>query len=206
MHSDQVGEPCSIWFAKSSLYSKMSNDHWGGTSVLQKSSVFHSFISGKPLHIGALIAVFLMGTFLGAWVYYGAQDVFGVWMHSSFHSAVSIVGVCLSIFFPLLITAFAVMYSKPLWIYCLCFAKAVLYSVGVFSCYGTFGNAGWLAQFLILFSGNILMVVLLTLWCHFLTTQSNRCIRAIALAAGICLCSALVNTHLIAPFTMAFYK
>lgn len=157
---------------------------------MQKRAKFSSLFSGRGLREGFLIAVFCLGACCGFLQFRQAKDVYCAWMRSAFGGSVSIVSLGLAWFLPLSITAIAVMYSKPLLIYLLCFGKAFLYSIAVSCCYSVFADAGWLAQALFLGADHLVLVVLLAVWLRALSVtrpvgRAASCVAVLVAAVAV---------------------
>jgi len=74
---------------------------------------------------------------------------------------------------PFLITALVVRYNKLHILFPVCAAKAFGYSLVVFTVYGTYGRCGWLMHLLLLFSNNISVFFLLTIWLYVLSARGK---------------------------------
>lgn len=94
-------------------------------------------------------------------------------MCGSFRSTVSIVMLLAGLMLPFLITALVVRYNKLHILFPVCAAKAFGYSLVVFTVYGTYGRCGWLMHLLLLFSNNISVFFLLTIWLYVLSARGK---------------------------------
>jgi hypothetical protein len=85
-------------------------------------------------------------------------------MREAFIRPVSIVSLAITVFLPLLISAFAVFTSRLWVLYPLAFYKAFVFSFSAYGALIAFGSAGWLIRFLLLFSDFLLLPVLYFFW------------------------------------------
>ena len=97
----------------------------------------------------------ILGLGAGGLAFRYAGDILLFLMPLAVHSQLSIFGLILSISFPFLLSAFALIVSCPVLLLPVCFCKAFLYSYlvcGVFACYG---SCGWLIRWLLLFTDSV---------------------------------------------------
>lgn len=85
-------------------------------------------------------------------------------MRSAVLQPVSIVGVFVCIFLPLIFSFVSFYANKPIIILIVCFLKAVAYGFSCLLVYRTYDSAAWLIQVLFLFSDSCFMIVLFVVW------------------------------------------
>lgn len=146
-----------------------------------------AFFHIKKGRFALLILCWLIGAILGIWIFQLQRVCFVSLMRGAFGSAVSIVGLLSVIILPLSITAFAIIYSKPLILHILCLAKSALYSLCVCAIYFIYGSAGWLAQGLLLFLDNCSIILLWTLWCSSDSLHKRRMLKIFASCFVLCI-------------------
>lgn len=118
-------------------------------------------------HIAILLLCLCFGFFLGCSIY---EPIYLSMMRSALDLPVSIVGVFVSIYLPLICTYFSFTSNKPVFIFIICFIKAAGFGFSCFLVGGFFASAGWLIRLLLLFSDSFILFILLSLWIqHFLS-------------------------------------
>lgn len=85
-------------------------------------------------------------------------------MRSALLQPVSIVGLFVCIFLPLILSYFSFAANKPIFITIVCFLKAVAFGFSCALVSQTFDAASWLIQILFLFSDSCFLLVLFVLW------------------------------------------
>lgn len=105
------------------------------------------------------------------------------------NSHVSIFSVLLITFFPLVISAIALWFSKPWLLLPLAFTKAFLFGF-VSSCVMVaFGNAAWLVRWFVLFTDSVMSVCYLWLWLKEGTSDNINGLLLTSIFASIVVCS-----------------
>ena len=124
---------------------------------------FYQLLRRCSLLLLCLILSWCGGIILGCGLYEPSSLYL---MRSAISMPVSIVGIFVSFFLPLLCTYFSVITNKPIIILVVCFLKATAfgYTIKLVSCY--FLTAGWLIRLLFLFSDGCLLFFLLFLWIY----------------------------------------
>lgn len=92
------------------------------------------------------------------------SSVFLSWMRGSAYQTVSIVGLLISIFLPLLLTYISLVTEKTIIILIVCFIKAAAFAFCSVLIHQYYGNASWLVRFLYLFSDSCFLIILFSLW------------------------------------------
>ena len=147
-----------------------------------------------------LASVWICGLYFGSFA--ASQDSALVsLMRTAAQTRVSIVSLLPVLLLPFLISAFAVSISKPWLIIPVCFVKAFSFGFQVGGIAAAFGNAGWLARILLLFSASCSVPVLYWFWLrHF----SGRCRSAVwrdfGICAGIILLIGILDSGFISPY------
>ena len=134
-----------------------------------------------------LAACFLAGFVLGIRMSHGAELSVSL-MRSALYGTVSIVGLLAVLLLPFLFSALAVYFSKSQLLYGIAFLKAFLFAFIATAVSSVFGNAGWLARFLILFSDSLNLPLLWLYWLrHIPGKRAYQAADAMVLACCICL-------------------
>lgn len=114
-----------------------------------------------------LAFVWLTGLFTGFLFYCRYAPLFLPLMRRIHFDSVSIVGLLFSAFIPFLISAFAVIFSRPSLLLTVCFIKAFFFTLLSSAFFNRYGDSGWLVQRLILFHELFSFPILYTFWCRF---------------------------------------
>lgn len=112
----------------------------------------------------ALCLSWLLGIFFGSQLCMKLEPPNFLMMRSVFFQPVSIVGLLVSVFLPLIITYFSIVSSKPILIVIVCFLKAAAFGFSGVLISRLFGTASWLLCFLYLFSDSCFLLPLFILW------------------------------------------
>lgn len=110
-----------------------------------------------------LIASWCVGLFWGV-LCPGVSEIHTSWMRACLDSRVTIVGLLLVPLSPLLISAVAVYLSCPYLLCPLCFCKAFTFGLCAFAVASAYGSAGWLVQFLFMFTDCLTLPALCWFW------------------------------------------
>lgn len=159
----------------------------------------------KLFAYGALLAAWLAGMIGGFFVYRSSEHVFVSMMCGSFRCSVSIVMLLTGVMLPYLITAYVVYFHKVYIVFPLCTCKAFLYTLAVASVYGTYGNGAWLMNMLVLFSENLSMCILISLWVRILS-GSAVCRAAVFKYGGLALAVWGLDMVFVAPFVVSIMR
>lgn len=153
----------------------------------------------------ALCLAWVTGLLYGCAIALTNNSVFLIWMRSAVSQSVSIVGLLVSVFLPLLLTYISVVIEKPFIILIVCFLKAAAFAFCgtlIHQCYGT---ASWLVGYLHLFSDSCFLFFLFALWYwHF---GSSRMIGSfdLSLCGIIGFVLAALEYLLISPFLLGLF-
>ena len=147
----------------------------------------------------ALIAAWLSGLLIGSVFIYEQVPLSLSLMRSVVQQPVSIVGIFVSVFFPLLITYFSVTTGKPVFILIVCFIKALAfgYTGALISRY--FYSASWLVRLLFLFSDSIFLIALFIIWLRISCRQTHVTVNEVNCCACIGFSAVLIDFFAISP-------
>jgi hypothetical protein len=112
----------------------------------------------------ALYVAWTIGLLYGCAIALTNNSVFLSWMRGSVFQSVSIVGLLVSVFFPLLLTYISLVIKKPIILMIVCFIKAAAFSFTGVLIHQCFGTASWLVRHLYLFSDSCFVFTLFALW------------------------------------------
>ena len=140
----------------------------------------------------------LCGTFLSIF----SRSSYVSLMHAATYRSVTIVGLLLCNFLPLLLTAFAVCYSFVIAAVIVSFLRAVILGACMFGILFAFGSCGWLICMLMLFSSNWINVLIAWLLLYVkesaLSDLLGRVVVSVAIAAVVSLVDYLYVSPLLA--------
>jgi hypothetical protein len=104
---------------------------------------------------------------------------------------------------PFLLSAMAVFFSRPRWLYCICGIQSVLFSASATILCLRFGQAGWLAYWLFLFFETCSLPFLYCYWLRNLSNVNSRGVRECILLLPI-LALMIVDYRIITPYVIKF--
>lgn len=152
----------------------------------------------KPFIRGCLlIFAWVLGLGIG---YSICKPCFFSMMRSALFQPVSIVGLFVCIFLPLILSFLFILLEKPIFVLIVCFIKSVAYgfSCGLVSLY--FHNASWLFRFLFLFSDSCFLLILLTFWLMTLADYRKTCYRAAQVCSVLGVLIGAADYFVFSPF------
>lgn len=152
----------------------------------------HSFIL-----IISLILCWCCGMFLGCSLY---EPLPLSMMRSAVCTPVSIVGVFVCVFLPLLCTYFSFISERPIIILIVCMLKATAYGYSANLIHVCFSTAGWLVRLLFLFSDSCLMVLLLFLWIYHFSGNYKGAVYRLYLCGLLSTVVVASDVYVIHPF------
>ena len=85
-------------------------------------------------------------------------------MRSAVVQPVSIVGLFICIFLPLILSYYSILFEKPVCILIVCFIKSVAFAFPCALIACAFDTSSWLIRFLFLFSDNLFLLFLTMFW------------------------------------------
>ena len=121
-------------------------------------------------------------------------------MHRAVQLPVSIVGVFVCTFLPLICTYFSIIANKPIIILIVCFLKSVAYgyTVKLISC--VFLSSAWLVRLLFLFSDSFFLLFLFFLWIGLDFSKPHKCLYRLNFCGILAVLITLCDVFLINPF------
>ena len=108
-----------------------------------------------------LILVWLVGLCVG---YLLCDPSYFPLMRCAVIQPVSIVGLFICIFLPLILSYFFVLFEKPIYILIVCFIKSVAFGFSNALIASIFDTSSWLIRFLYLFSDTLFLIFLMMFW------------------------------------------
>ena len=154
-------------------------------------------ISIQMLRCIVLIACWLIGLLIG--YLYSKPFSFSL-MRSVVVQPVSIVGLCVSVFFPLICAYFSFLTEKPVVVMIVCFLKAVAFSFSGALVSHYFQSAGWIICFFMMFSDCCFSIVFLTLLLLYFSCACIRPMSDLFVCTAIGICIATADYFAISPF------
>lgn len=118
-----------------------------------------------------LCIIWLAGFFCGCAVALINNSYFLSWMRCAVLQPVSIVGLLVSVYLPLLLSYISLVSEKPIIILIVCFFKAAAFAFCGALIHQFYGNASWLVRWLYLFSDSSFLFFLFALWYRCLDTS-----------------------------------
>ena len=130
----------------------------------------------------SLIFTWVSGLLLG---YLFCKPCFVSLMRSALLQPVSIVGLFICIFLPLILSYFSILLKKPIIILVVCFIKSIAYGFSYGLLALLYSEASWLLRSLFLFSDSCMLLILVTLWLNLYSADRKRIYRAFRLATAV---------------------
>lgn len=131
---------------------------------MNSSCIFQGKHNHRAFSFILFSLVWLCGIFGGINVALTNSDFYISLMRSVITKPVSIVGLLVSVFLPLLLSFLLFVSCKSAWFSLVCFYKAVSYGFSGMLLSIMFGSAGWLSRMLFLFSDTVGIVLLFWFW------------------------------------------
>ncbi len=148
-----------------------------------------------------LLAFFsFCGVLSGVSVAYSADPNFSLMMRRAINGSVSIVSLVSVTLLSLLITAVAIILSKPYLFLPLSFIKCFLYAF-VRSCVNiSFFGAGWLIGPMFLFSDTVAMILLFWIWIRCILYPYKSAIKGLSIGAAFSVAICFIDCFWVSPF------
>lgn len=121
-------------------------------------------------------------------------------MRSVIVQPVSIVGLCCSIFLPLLCTYTAVLTNRSFLALSVCFIKAASFCFTLSWISALYDTASWLLSLLFMFSDSCFMLVMFLLWMRYPSVADSKCNRIFCCSAFWGLLISFGDYFVISPF------
>ncbi len=157
--------------------------------ILPEESLMGKYFLSNPFHslrkaaCSILAFIWLLGLILGMILAFSEKDSFYSLMHGVIYHSVSIVWLICTSILPFLLSTIVVYLSSPALLLFVCFCKAFLLGFTAAAIMLSFGSAGWLIKYFLLFSDFASVPVLYLFWMYTLTR--NRLPQAsVLLGAG----------------------
>ena len=158
---------------------------------------------GRYLPECLLLACWACGCWAGILTGSNAGVIYLSLMRGALGCSVSIVGLAFSVFLPFLLSAFAVYWNRPRFLYIISFVKAWSFTFAAYGICQAFGSAGWLVRFLVQFSDICLLCPLCWFLLRHIRSGSQlwrRDLEFCTLAAAA-VCS--IDYCVVSPFVVA---
>ena len=126
-------------------------------------------------------------------------------MRSAILQPVSIVGLCCTIFLPLLCTYLSFLLNRPIFVLAVCFIKAVSHGFSLSWVFALYNTASWLMYTLFMFSDCCFLLLLFFLWLrypYFQKTEMKRFFR-ISIISGLLI--VFGDYFIISPFLAGLF-
>ena len=149
-----------------------------------------------------LIACWLIGLLIG---YLFSKPFSSALMRSAVQQPVSIVGLCVTVFFPLCFAYFSFLSEKPIVLMIVSFIKAVAFSFSGALVWHYFQSAGWIICFFLMFSDCCFLVVFLILLLRYFSGVSLHLKTDFCISAFIAICIATADYFVISPFLQGLF-
>ena len=138
--------------------------------VREKPLDLHSPVRKGTAYV---LAVFwLAGILYGILCFAVARSDLSALMRSTITGSVSIVGLLSAVYLPFLLSAFALLFSLPWMLFCVCFCKAFLFAFVSLGLLLSFPGGGWLFRYFLLFGDCAVLPVLYWYWLHSISVPS----------------------------------
>ena len=158
---------------------------------------FSRFRTSSFAFLPALLLAWIGGTSFGCSLY---EPLPVTLMHSVVITPMSIVGVFVCVFLPLVCTYFSFLLDKLIIILIVCFLKAVAFSFSGALIWHYFQSAGWLICFFMMFSDCCFSIVFLTLLLRYFSCACIRPMSDLFVCTAIGICIATADYFVISPF------
>ena len=120
-------------------------------------------------------------------------------------SPMSIVGIFVCIYLPLICTYFSFNFNKPIVIDIICFIKAAGFGFSCCLIDKYFSSAGWLIRLLLLFSDSFTLFILLSLWIQHFLFRCNCSKNSLFLAFFFCTVLIFIDIFAVFPFIQGLF-
>lgn len=140
------------------------------SSVMYKSEPKRPSLATSTL----LSYIWLTGLLFGTAVSFFIRDYLTAFLSIFSPTFFSVPGKFLIALLPFLLSAFAVSFSHHVWLFWICGIKAVCFSICCFLFCLCYGQAGWLARWMFMFSDVCSLPFLFFYWLRHLGTHGDR--------------------------------
>lgn len=149
-------------------------------------------IPSRKFWVLFLALSWIIGLISGCIISITSDTFYFIPMRAATYCRVSIVSLLVVTAFPFLFSAFVFYFAKP-WLFIpIACMKAMSFSMVAIGIFRSFGSAGWLLQFLLMFSDICLIPFLIFYWVRFISSE-----RAIHFYDILCVSTAVLSVGLI---------
>ena len=120
-------------------------------------------------------------------------------MRSVIYQPVSIVGLFICIFLPLILSYFSLLFQKPIMLLIVCFIKSIAFSFSFTLVSYIFDTASWLLRLLILFSDSFFLFFLMIFWLKTISDFNRSCYKSMYMFAAIGLYIGITDFVIVSP-------
>lgn len=168
---------------------------------------FAGYISNTAVIRKLFLAIFwILGLLTGSFFAFKAPSAYTSLLRMITTERVSIIGLGLILFFPLIISAIVVHFSVPLLLLPLAFFKAFFFSFFSYGFVLAFGNAGWLVRWLFVFSDSCMIIPLLWLWFRNISGNRGTLKNDLVLCSVFAAFFGCIDYFTISPFTLMLFN
>ena len=146
------------------------------------------------------ILLWICGLLTGSLVSISADEILAPTMLAAISGSLSISGLLLVLFFPLLLTAAAVFISRPAVLYLIAFLKAFLFAFTGIGLLLSLESSGWLVRCLLMFSDSLLLPFLWLLWLQMLSGHEGFPMTRFVSVSLLALLTGILDCSFVAPF------
>ena len=150
-----------------------------------------------------LAFIWFLGLMSGRHYSQQASNTYLLLMRASSEFRLSIIGLAVSVLLPFIISAVAVYFSKPAVIYVLTYLYALLFSYTGCCLRMLFSNAGWLIQFMLLFSHCITIPFYCWFSMRYINGRKPTFIRDLWIGIAVISVVGIIDILVISPFLAA---
>lgn len=147
-----------------------------------------------------LMVCWISGLMLGMITAVGAGDSFFLTMRGADLIAVSIPGLLLVTLLPFLLTAIAVIFSRPWLLLAVIFCKAFSFGFCTFGILSVYASASWLVQLLLMFTDGCTLPLLMWFWLHHGNLSEKPIFRDFAVCTAAALALGILDICVVSPF------
>jgi hypothetical protein len=149
------------------------------------------------------LTVWIAGLILGTITAAAASNSYFLLMRMAPKSSVSIIGLAVTVLLPFLLTAFAVLADRSLWLYPICFLKVFAFAFCGYGISVAYGSAGWLVRFLFQFSDILSIPILFWFAFRYLRGRGLMWKRDLAIGCALDVWICCLDLWFVSPFLMA---
>ena len=170
------------------------------------SLLFRRYLNPKLVSELILSLCWSAGLILGNRLAVQLPDAHFSLMRTAAQSRVSIVGMVIVAFLPLILSVAALWFSKPMLLSFIAFSKALSFGFCITMTNIAFGDAGWLVGRMLLFTDSIMAVVMLWLWFRSINGAYPMQKRDICICFAVAATVLLVDIYAVSPFMISLFQ